>query len=107
MSDFNFPTLANNESEVRKIVEVVRNAMLGKLNCTGEFTLSTGATSTAVPDGRVGAGSLILLMPLTASANTAWTSSLVRVIDQGSSGFTVNHDSTSTSNRRFRYGVIG
>lgn len=105
MSDYSFPTLPQNEKDTRRIVEVIRNALQGKLNCVSTFTLSTGATSTVVADRRVGPGSLILLMPLTAGANAI--SPPARVIDQTSSGFTVNHDSTSASDRRFRYGVIG
>ena len=107
MSDVSFPTLSQNEKDLRRIVTVIRSVVGGKLNCVSTFTLSTGATSTTVTDPRVSTGSLIMLMPLTASANSAWSSGLVRVIDQGSSGFTVNHDSTSASDRRFRYGVVG
>lgn len=107
MSDVSFPTLPQNEKDLRRIVSVIRSAVEGKLNCVSTFTLSTGATSTTVSDRRVSTGSLILLMPLTASANTAWAAGDVRVIDQNSSGFTVNHDSTSASDRRFRYGVVG
>lgn len=106
MSDVSFPTLPQNEKDLRRIVSVIRSAVEGKLNCVSTFTLSTGATSTVVSDRRVSTGSLIHLMPLTATANDALLAG-TRVIDQNSSGFTVNHDSTSASDRRFRYGVIG
>jgi len=53
----------------REISEVVNNAMEGKINSTGSFTLATGgATTTTIEDKRIGADSVILFMPTTLSA---------------------------------------
>jgi hypothetical protein len=56
----------------RQISEVVNNAMEGKINSTGEFTLDTGgATSTVIYDRRIGPDSVILFMPTSLSSAAA------------------------------------
>jgi hypothetical protein len=51
------------------VAEVVRGAMNGKTNNTGEITLATGnATSTTLYDDRIGFDSLIFFVPLSAAA---------------------------------------
>lgn len=55
----------------REISEVVNNAMEGKINSTGTFTLATGgATTTTITDRRIGADSVILFMPTTLGAGS-------------------------------------
>ena len=55
----------------REISEVVNNAMEGKINSTGSFTLATGnATTTTITDKRIGADSVILFMPTTLGAGS-------------------------------------
>jgi hypothetical protein len=51
------------------VAEVVRGAMNGKTNNTGDITLATGnATSTTLYDDRIGFDSLIFFVPLSAAA---------------------------------------
>ena len=61
----------------REISEVVNNLVEGKSNNTGEVTLDAGgATSTTFYDERIGYNSVILLMPITASAADAANTAL-------------------------------
>ena len=54
----------------RTVAEVVNGIMNGKTNNTGSITLATGgATTTTITDRRIGPESILLFMPLTASAN--------------------------------------
>jgi hypothetical protein len=48
----------------REVSEVVNNIMDGKINSTGEFTISSGTTTTTVTDARAGADSIILFTGL-------------------------------------------
>ena len=64
-----FQTLPPFGSDPRQVAEVVRGAMNGKTNNTGEITLATGnATSTTLYDERIGYDSLIFFVPLSAAA---------------------------------------
>ena len=64
-----FQTLPVFGSDPRQVAEVVRGAMNGKTNNTGEITLATGnATSTTLYDDRIGFDSLIFFVPLSAAA---------------------------------------
>ena len=64
-----FQTLPVFGGDQRQVAEVVRGAMNGKTNNTGEITLATGnATSTTLYDDRIGYDSLIFFVPLSAAA---------------------------------------
>lgn len=55
----------------RTVAEVVNGIMNGKTNNTGSITLATGgATTTTITDRRIGPDSILLFMPLTASADS-------------------------------------
>jgi hypothetical protein len=59
-----FRTLPVFGADLRGISEVVRGIMDGKTNNTGRITLSTGnATTTTIDDYRIGADSVIILVP--------------------------------------------
>ena len=64
-----FQTLPPFGGDPRQVAEVVRGAMNGKTNNTGEITLATGnATTTTLYDERIGFDSLIFFVPLSAAA---------------------------------------
>lgn len=59
-----FRTLPVFGADLRGISEVVRGIMDGKTNNTGRITLATGnATTTTIDDYRIGADSVIILVP--------------------------------------------
>ena len=69
MRRIQFQTLPVFGADQRQVAEVVRGAMNGKTNNTGEITLATGnATSTTLYDDRIGFDSLIFFVPLSAAA---------------------------------------
>lgn len=89
----------------REIAEVINNTVDGKMNVTGEVTLTNSATSTVVTDVRVGAESLIVFMPITAGAATELAAGGMYVSSQGKQTFTVTHANNSTT-RTFRFAVF-
>ena len=61
----------------REVSEVVNNLVEGKSNNTGEITLNAGgATTTTIYDERIGYNSVVLLMPITATAADAANTAL-------------------------------
>lgn len=68
-----FRTLPPFGGDQRAVAEVLRGAMDGKTNNTGRITLATGgASTTTINDERIGYDSVILLLPETVSAATAY-----------------------------------
>lgn len=87
------------------IIEVLRGAMDGKTNNTGTVTLRASETTTTIADARIGTGSVILLMPLSATAAAAMDA--VYVSARGKQTATLTHDSDAATDRAFAYAVIG
>ena len=59
-----FRNLPKEGGSPRQISEVVNNIMEGKINSTGEFTISSGTTTTTVNDRRASVNSIILFVGL-------------------------------------------
>jgi hypothetical protein len=60
-----FRRLPPQGGDQRAVAEIVNNIMDGKTNNTGTVTLGTGgASTTTITDARIGASSVILLMPV-------------------------------------------
>lgn len=106
MSSSNFyPSVPPGGADARTTATVIRNLVDGKSNNTGSITLTANATSTTLTDNRVGANSVIVLMPKSANAATAMTA--VYVSARGTGTATLTHDSNAASDRHFEYAIIG
>lgn len=92
-------------ASLRDTAEIVNNCVDGKMNVTGEVTLTNSATSTVVTDIRVGAESLIVFMPITADAATELAAGGMYVSSQGKQTYTITHASNTTT-RTFRVGIF-
>ena len=102
-----YVTVSAQETDQRKQNNVIRGIMDGKTNNTSSFTITANATTTAVTDLRVGADSVILVSPTTANAASEWSSGGMYVSSVGKETFTVTHASAATTDRTFKYAVIG
>lgn len=106
----NYPYAPNNpsltENYLKRLVQSLNFALDGKINATGEFTLTASATSTSVNNNKVNVNSVILCIPQTASAALDFASGSFYVVS-GDKTFTVNHDSDPATTRTFRYVVFG
>ena len=95
----------NNINFWKELLLVVQNLYDGKSQDTGQFNLEASATTTTVKDPRVCEQSVVLLSPYTANAVAVLASTYVS--DYGNGQFTVTHTSLSSTDRTFRYAVIG
>jgi hypothetical protein len=100
-----FQTLPVFGADQRQVAEVVRGAMNGKTNNTGEITLATGnATSTTLYDDRIGFDSLIFFVPLSAAAEAdsapygAFQDSTDQTAANTTTAYAVTFDTTDYSN---------
>lgn len=89
----------------RATAEIVNGIMNGKTNNTGLVTLATGnATTTTINDARIGADSLIILVPVSAAAeaDSAPYGSFQSLVDQTAAAanteYQVTYDTTDYSN---------
>lgn len=95
------PVLAN----TREISEVLNLTVGGKLNCTGDFTVTANAGTTTVTDPRASKESVILFSPTTSNAATEVNHLYVSTKNNGS--FVVGHRNNGQSDRDFDYVIIG
>lgn len=89
----------------RALAVVLNNAMQGKLNNTGTFSLTANAASTTLTDARIGANSTVLLMPTTANAASALATTYFSAFADGSC--TVTHANNAQADKTFNYAVLG
>jgi hypothetical protein len=89
----------------RATAEIVNGIMNGKTNNTGLITLATGgATTTTINDARIGADSIIILVPVSAAAeaDTAPYGSFQSLADQtaasANTAYAITYDTTDFSN---------
>jgi hypothetical protein len=102
-----YRTISRSETDQRKQNEIIVQMMDGKTNNTGTFTVTASAATTVVSDLRVGADSVILVSPTTATAATEWASGAMYVSSIGKQTFTVTHNNSAPTDRVFTYAVIG
>jgi hypothetical protein len=104
-----FPAVApyddDEKAHRRAICVVLNNAMQGKLNNTGTFTITANVATTTLTDARIGSNSAVLLMATTANAAGALATTYFSSFANGSC--TVNHANNAQVDRTFRYAVVG
>ena len=97
------PTFTDNQDEQNRLTaNAINNILDGKINSTGEITLTNSSTTTTLTDARIGGNSVILLMPITNNAANAH----IHFTNIGNGTATMNHGSGS-STRTFKYVIIG
>lgn len=99
---FRTPGPATSERDLR---DMVRSLFDGKSNNTGTVTLRASQTTTVVTDPRIGGGSTILLMPLTASAAASVAGLWVSARAAGTA--TLSHASTVATDKELAYAIVG
>jgi len=89
----------------RDVAAIVNNCVDGKMNVTGEVTLTNSTTTTVVTDTRVGADSFIAFMPTSADAAAELAAGTMFVSSRGKQTFTITHANDTTS-RSFVFVVL-
>lgn len=102
-------TLAPNESDARRIADVVRQLVEGRNNAVGVVTLATGAVSTVVPAPTCGATSCVFMFPRTANAAAEVGNGTLYVTTANISArqFIVTHANNALADRTFSWVVLG
>tara|TARA_B100001248_G_scaffold260301_1_gene248144 strand:+ start:2935 stop:3249 length:315 start_codon:yes stop_codon:yes gene_type:complete len=98
----NFRILNPVLATTRQIAEILNNTVNGKLNCIGEFTISSGTTTTTVTDPRASKDSMIFFTGL----NNTITNSNPFISTRNNGSFVVTHSSHG-SNVVVGYAIIG
>lgn len=89
----------------RALASVLNGAMQGKLNNTSSFTVTANVATTTLSDARIGANSVVLLMPTTANAAAALANVYFDTFGDGSC--VAHHANNAQVDRTFKYAVIG
>jgi hypothetical protein len=98
-------SMPDQAQHLRLVSSVLNNTLDGKLNSTGEVTLTASATSTNLVDERIGVNSVIILEPTNANSNSAKGNLYVSASSNGSA--TLTHASSGNTDQKFVYVVIG
>lgn len=87
MSQSQLP-FSSQSPEVTRLFQAVNQLILGNANNTGTVTLTENATTTTVKNSRVGADTVVLLMPTTANAASEMDGMYITTT---SGSFTITH----------------
>ena len=90
---------------LNRVASAVQSAMSGKTNALGTATLNNAATSTTVSDQRASPGSVVMIMPISGTAQTALAQYSVRTRTNGS--FTITHVLTVSGDATLAYAIFG
>ena len=105
MSYRNFPNITPNEPWSRIAATILQWVRNGKLNCCGEVTLTANAATTTLTDALIGPDSVISLMPM--HADSAGELATLYFSVPTTKSVVINHANNASTNRLFRYDVIG
>jgi len=100
-----YRTLPYQGGNPRDVAEIVNNAMNGKTNNSGTFTLATSETETTVSNERAGFDSVIVLSPTTENAATESDHTYIKTKAKGS--FIIGHRNTSNTDVTYDYIIVG
>jgi hypothetical protein len=98
-------SMPDHDLHLRLISSSLNNTIDGKVNSTGDITLTASATTTTLTDARIGLNSKIFFMPTTANASTANANLYVSARADGSA--TLTHVSSANTDQTFGYSVFG
>ena len=100
-----FPSVAANEAWGSRARAILNQLLKGKLNVAGEVTLGADQGTTILRDDQIGRNSVVLLMPMSASAAAALPGLWFSGTATGS--IVINHGLSALPDRAYRYIVMG
>lgn len=95
------------ETNMRAIVQAVRELFQGRSNAVGEVTLEAGAASTTVDAINCGLESKVFLFPKTANAAAEVGAGTLYVSAVAASAFTLAHANNAQTDRTYFYVALG
>lgn len=100
-----YPSLS--ENKLINIVRAVRDALNGRSNAFGQFTLTANAASTTVAAENCSPESSIALMPMTANAAAALATTFITAANITAGQFVLTHANNAQVDKTFRYAIQG
>lgn len=97
--------VSTNEKDPAKFAVAINQLGSGRSNASGTVTLTASTTTTVVTAPNCGTGSEVFLMQKTANAATAFATTYVSAVGNGS--FTLTHASNSQVDRTFGFFAVG
>src|SRR6266699_3468162 len=94
-------TLQPGEKDVRRLVQAAIELVKGRNNATGVVTLTSGAASTTISAVNCSNTSAVFLIPMTANAAAALTTTYIRPVDVLRGSFTITHANNGQTDRTF------
>ena len=93
----------------RQIARAANGAVSGKTNNVGEVTLNESATTTTLTDDRLTYFSAVVWEPVTANAASELAAGTlyVTLANRNNGEYTISHASATSTDRTFRYAIIG
>lgn len=84
-------------------------AMQGKINATGTFTCTANAATTVLNDPRLTVNGVVLFDPTTANAAAELAAGTIYTLtaNRNNRAWTVTHANAASTDRTFRYLIIG
>ena len=99
--------IAPDEKDARKIATAINQLAQGRSNAVGALTLVANAATTVVTAKNCGAGSVVLLSPLTAHAAAELAAGMLYVSAVANGAFTLTHANNAQTDRIFGFVAIG
>jgi hypothetical protein len=99
--------LARDEKDPRRVNTAINELAKGRSNAVGTLTLTANAGSTTVAAVNCGAGSVVLLSPLTAHAAAEIGNGTIYVGMVANKSFTLTHANNAQVDRTFGYACLG
>jgi hypothetical protein len=99
--------VSTQEKDLAKFALSIQQLAAGRSNATGTFTLTAGATSTAVTAPNCSINSVPLVSPTTANAAAEMGNGTMYIGTIADGSFTVTHANNGQTDRTFRWVAIG
>jgi hypothetical protein len=99
--------IAPDEKDARKIATAINQLAQGRSNAVGTLTLAANTGTTVVTAKNCGAGSVVLLSPLTAHAAAELAAGALYVSAVANGSFTLAHANNAQTDRTFGFVAIG
>lgn len=108
---FQVPPLRHPNGEEHRYLLALAVSRLfdGKLNTVGSVTLRASQATTTITDKRIGANTLVLLIPTTANASAEFgAGTIYQTLPNAANGSAVlNHANNANADKTFGYFLVG
>ena len=112
-SAFAFPTAplewADEAEHRRKLAEAINRLYDGKINARGTVTLTASQATTTLTDRRIGAETIVVLVPTTANASAEYgNGTIYQTFPNVTKGQAVlNHANNAQTDRKYGFALLG